>query len=82
MGPSSALNVTAATKLALRHRDSGKVIVTILCDGGGRYTSKLYNAEWLAQNGLSTAAAGCEGGSADIVRSFSETSAVADAAVP
>jgi hypothetical protein len=54
VGPSAALNVAAATKLALRpgNRNSGKVIVTILCDGGGRYTSKLYNQKWLEENNL------------------------------
>jgi cysteine synthase A len=31
----------------------GKTIVTILCDSGLRYLSTLYNAEWLAEKGLS-----------------------------
>jgi cysteine synthase A len=31
----------------------GHTIVTVLCDGGGRYQSRLYNKEWLASKGLS-----------------------------
>lgn len=52
MGPSAALNVMAAAKLALRHRGSGKTIVTILCDSGERYASKLYSRRWLEMNDL------------------------------
>lgn len=52
VGPSAALNVAAATKLALRNRDSGQSIVTILCDGGERNASKLYNSSWLEANKL------------------------------
>jgi cysteine synthase A len=29
-------------------------VVTFLCDGGDRYASRLYNAAWLAEQGLST----------------------------
>jgi cysteine synthase A len=29
--------------------------VTVLCDGGARYLSRLYNREWLAQKGLADA---------------------------
>jgi cysteine synthase len=31
----------------------GHTIVTVLCDSGSRYQSRLYNAEWLASKGLS-----------------------------
>lgn len=51
VGPSAALNVTAAVKAA-RQLGPGHVVVTVLCDGGDRYRSKLYNAEWLASKGL------------------------------
>jgi cysteine synthase A len=52
VGTSSALNVSAAFEIALRHRGSGKRIVTILCDSALRYQSKIFNAEWLASKGL------------------------------
>ena len=32
-------------------------VVSILCDGGARYASKLYNPEWLAEKGLAEDAA-------------------------
>ena len=31
---------------------SGHTIVTVLCDGGAKYQSRLFNPEWLAQKGL------------------------------
>ena len=30
----------------------GHTIVTVLCDGGARYQSRLFNREWLEQKGL------------------------------
>jgi len=59
LGLSSGINVAAAVKLA-RERRPGQVIVTLLCDGGGRYASKLFNPAWLAENGLSPRATGLE----------------------
>jgi len=32
----------------------GHVIVTILCDGGAKYQSRLFNREWLEQKGLAS----------------------------
>lgn len=52
MGPSAALNVVAAVKAA-RVLGPGKTIVTILCDGGERYKSKMYDPNWLKTKGLS-----------------------------
>jgi len=52
LGLSAAINVAAAVKLA-RERGPGQVIVTVLCDGGGRYASKLFNPVWLKEHGLS-----------------------------
>ncbi|ETV92131.1 hypothetical protein, variant [Aphanomyces invadans] len=46
VGPSAALNVVGAVKMA-REMGPGHTIVTVLCDGGDRYRSKLYNAKWL-----------------------------------
>jgi cysteine synthase A len=52
VGTSAALNVWAAYQLALRHRGQGLRIVTFLCDHGSRYTSKVFNPEFLASKGL------------------------------
>lgn len=51
LGSSSAINVCGAVKLA-RELGPGQVIVTVLCDGGGRYVSKLFNPDWLRTQGL------------------------------
>ncbi|KAL4118678.1 hypothetical protein PRIC2_011003 [Phytophthora ramorum] len=51
VGPSSALNVLGAVKMA-RELGPGHTIVTILADGGVRYGSKLYNEEWLKEHDL------------------------------
>lgn len=52
MGGSVGINVGAAVALA-KQLGPGHTIVTVLCDGGARYQSRLYNAEWLASKGLS-----------------------------
>jgi cysteine synthase A len=51
LGGSTGINVCAATELALR-LGPGHVIVTVLCDGGDRYRSRLFNREWLDSKGL------------------------------
>ena len=51
MGGSAALNVMGAIKLA-RELGPGHTIVTILCDGGQRYQSKLFNPTFLKEKGL------------------------------
>jgi cysteine synthase len=51
MGGSVGINVAAAVALA-KQMGPGHTIVTILCDGGTRYQSKLYNPAWLAEKGL------------------------------
>lgn len=51
MGGSVGINVGAAVALA-RQIGPGHRIVTVLCDGGTRYQSRLYNREWLASRGL------------------------------
>jgi len=56
VGPSAALNVAGAVKLA-RKLGPGHTIVTVLCDGGGRYMNKMYSPEWLKEQGLEAAAA-------------------------
>lgn len=51
LGGSSAINVAGAIRLA-KDLGPGKTIVTILCDGGTRYQSKLYNPEFLKSKNL------------------------------
>lgn len=51
MGGSVGINVAAAVVLA-KTLGPGHTIVTILCDGGSRYQSKLFNREWLKEKGL------------------------------
>jgi cysteine synthase len=53
VGGSSALNVLGAMELA-RKLGPGKTIVTVLCDYGNRYTSKLFNPEFLRSKDLPT----------------------------
>lgn len=51
MGGSVGINVGAAYALA-KQMGPGHTIATVLCDGGSRYQSRLYNREWLAEKEL------------------------------
>jgi cysteine synthase A len=51
IGGSAGLNVAAAIRVA-RSLGPGHTVVTILCDGGARYQSKLFNPEFLRGKGL------------------------------
>jgi cysteine synthase A len=51
LGGSSAINIVGAMRLA-REIGPGKTIVTILCDGGSRYQSKLFNPGFLREKNL------------------------------
>lgn len=51
LGGSSGINVAGAIRLA-RHLGPGHTIVTVLCDSGSRYQSKLFNPDFLRQRGL------------------------------
>ena len=51
LGGSSGINVAGAIRLA-KALGPGKTIVTVLCDSGQRYESKLYNPAFLASKGL------------------------------
>jgi cysteine synthase len=53
VGGSSALNVLGAVRLA-KKLGPGKTIVTVLCDYGNRYTSKLFNPDFLRSKDLPT----------------------------
>ncbi|BAU58190.1 cysteine synthase [Halorhodospira halochloris] len=51
VGSSSGVNVSAALRLA-KELGPGHTIVTVLCDGGARYSSRLFNSQWLAEKQL------------------------------
>jgi cysteine synthase A len=51
MGGSTGINVAGAVRLA-RELGPGHTIVTILCDYGARYQSKLFNPDFLKERGL------------------------------
>ncbi|KFF41305.1 MAG: cysteine synthase A [Candidatus Atelocyanobacterium thalassa] len=51
MGGSVGINVGAAVALA-KKLGPGHTIVTVLCDGGARYQSRIYNKTWLKEKGL------------------------------
>jgi cysteine synthase A len=57
VGGSAALNVVGAARVA-RTLPEGSTVVTILCDGGDRYRSRLWNAAWLAENDCTPHATG------------------------
>jgi len=54
LGGSAALNVCAAVDTAKR-LGPGHRIVTVLCDGGERYQSRLFSPDWLQARGLDEA---------------------------
>jgi cysteine synthase A len=51
LGGSVGINVAAAVETA-RRLGPGHTIVTVLCDSGDRYRSRLYDGEWLRGKGL------------------------------
>lgn len=53
LGGSSGINVAGAIRMA-REMGPGHTIVTVLCDYGTRYQSKLFNPEFLKDKGLPT----------------------------
>jgi len=52
VGGSAGLNVALAVEIAREIDDPSACIVTILCDTGERYLSKLFNDEWMQENQL------------------------------
>jgi cysteine synthase len=55
LGSTSGINVAGAVRLA-RELGAGHTIVTILCDGGAKYGSRLFERAWLEEKGLADAA--------------------------
>ncbi|MGH1417381.1 MAG: cysteine synthase A [Hyphomicrobiaceae bacterium] len=51
LGLSSGINIAGAVRLG-KEMGPGHTIVTVLCDFGTRYQSKLYNSEFLRSKGL------------------------------
>ena len=51
LGGSSGINIAGAIAMA-KDMGPGKTIVTMLCDYGSRYQSKIYNPDFLRQKGL------------------------------
>ena len=50
IGGSGGLNVFTALEVARRLDDPAALVVTILCDTGERYLSKLYDDTWMREN--------------------------------
>jgi cysteine synthase A len=51
LGSSSGINVAGAVRMA-RALGPGHVIVTVLCDSGSRYASRLFNPDFLRSKSL------------------------------
>ena len=53
VGASTGTNLVGALDLAVRMRDAGETgsIVTLICDGGDRYTSTYWDDDWVAAQG-------------------------------
>jgi len=56
VGGSSGLNVVGAMRVA-EELPEASTVVTILCDGGGRYLSRLFNDEWLREHNVPSSVA-------------------------
>jgi cysteine synthase A len=56
LGSTSGINVAAAVKLA-KQLGPGHTIATILCDGGAKYQSRLFNQAWIQEKGFAEAIA-------------------------
>ena len=50
-GSSTGINLAAAVEVA-RELGPGHTVVTLLCDGGAKYQSRLFNRAWLQEQGL------------------------------
>jgi len=48
LGSTSGINVAGAVRVA-KQLGKGHTVVTILCDGGAKYQSRLFNRAWLAE---------------------------------
>ena len=51
LGSTAGINVAAAVTVA-KQLGPGHTVVTILCDGGAKYQSRLFNKAWVAEHGF------------------------------
>ncbi len=51
LGSTAGINVAAAVRVA-KQLGPGHTVVTILCDGGAKYQSRLFNKAWVAEHGF------------------------------
>jgi cysteine synthase len=51
LGSTAGINVAAAVRVA-RDLGPGHTIVTVLCDGGAKYQSRLFNKAWIEERGF------------------------------
>src|SRR5690606_23397506 len=77
LGSTSGVNVAAALQLA-RRLGPGHTIVTILCDSGAKYQSRLFNRKWLAEKSLLEAAGLTQPETQILSPSITETPRVVD----
>jgi cysteine synthase A len=56
LGSTAGINVAGAVRVA-KQLGPGHTIATILCDGGAKYQSRLFNKDWIAEKGFSAAVA-------------------------
>jgi cysteine synthase A len=56
LGSTAGINVAAAVSVA-KQLGRGHTIVTILCDGGAKYQSRLFNRAWIVEKGFQDAVA-------------------------
>ena len=54
LGSTAGINVAAAVRIA-RELGPGHTIVTVLCDGGAKYQSRLFNKAWIEERGFADA---------------------------
>jgi cysteine synthase A len=54
LGSTAGINVAAAVRIA-KQLGPGHTIATILCDGGAKYQSRLFNPAWIAEKGFTEA---------------------------
>ena len=54
LGSTAGINVAAAVRVA-RELGPGHTVVTVLCDGGAKYQSRLFNKTWIEERGFSEA---------------------------
>jgi cysteine synthase A len=54
LGSTAGINVAAAVRVA-KQLGPGHTIVTILCDGGAKYQSRLFNRQWVVEKGFAEA---------------------------